>query len=57
VVKEIYPDAVIGKQRKNSISSLKQSLGARPGFQWDQVHHQIQVLQFKLLSSKIYSQD
>ena len=27
VVKERYPDAVIGKQRKNSISSLKQSLG------------------------------
>jgi hypothetical protein len=27
VVKERYPDAVIGKQRKNSISSLKHSLG------------------------------
>ena len=27
IVKERYPDAVMGKQRKNSISSLKQSLG------------------------------
>ena len=26
VIKERYPDAVVGKQRKNSISSLKQSL-------------------------------
>ena len=26
VLKERYPDAVMGKQRKNSISSLKQSL-------------------------------
>ena len=26
VIKERYPDAVVGKQRKNSISSLKQNL-------------------------------